>query len=92
MSLERADFRITGLVQGVHFRETVRTAAHELGLAGFIRNRADGSVDGVIEGPRHAIDELLELCAKGPPGASVEEVEVDWRTPEGMHPPFVIRR
>ncbi|MCA9513938.1 MAG: acylphosphatase [Myxococcales bacterium] len=92
MSLERADFRITGLVQGVHFRETVRGAAHELGLAGWIRNRPDGSVDGAIEGPKHAIDELLALCEKGPPAARVQEVVVDWRAPEGMHPPFVIRR
>ena len=68
--------RIRGVVQGVGYRWAMAQEARRLGVAGWVRNRHDGSVEVVAEGPRPALDTLLAYCAKGPPGAVVREVGV----------------
>ena len=75
---------VRGRVQGVFFRDTVRRRAREEGVAGWIRNRSDGSVEAVFEGDAGAVTRLVDLCRSGPPGARVEEVEVFDETPEGL--------
>jgi acylphosphatase len=68
--------RIEGSVQGVGFRYWTVRVATELGLAGWVRNRRDGSVEALFCGPREAAAEMLERCGKGPRGARVTAVRI----------------
>ena len=68
--------RIEGRVQGVGYRAFVEMRAAELGLSGWVRNRRDGSVEAVVQGPSAAVDAMLDRCRSGPPGARVDRVEV----------------
>lgn len=74
---------VSGTVQGVFFRDTVRGAAGEHDVAGWVRNRSDGAVEAELEGPREAVDAVVEVCRGGPSGAEVTGVEVEEREPEG---------
>jgi len=67
---------IRGRVQGVFFRASIIERARPAGLTGWVRNRFDGAVEAVIEGPPDALDDLRAYCKKGPPGAIVRELEV----------------
>ena len=66
---------ITGLVQGVWYRESMRQEAERLGVAGWVRNRADGSVEAVVQGNAEAVDALTRWAKRGPDQARVERVE-----------------
>ena len=66
---------IRGLVQGVWFRESMRQEAEAFGVAGWVRNRADGSVEAVVEGPAEALECLVRWARRGPEHAQVESVE-----------------
>jgi acylphosphatase len=66
--------RVTGRVQGVSFRYWTRQQAEQLGLRGWVRNEADGSVTALIAGPEAAVASMLEQFWQGPPGAVVSEV------------------
>ena len=68
--------RIEGRVQGVGYRYWTEGRAMELGLAGWVRNRTDGSVEAVFAGPADAVSELLDGCREGPRGARVASVTV----------------
>lgn len=68
--------RVEGRVQGVGYRAFVEMHATDLQLCGWVRNRRDGSVEAVVQGPRDAIDDMLALCRTGPPAARVDRVEV----------------
>ena len=67
--------RITGRVQGVGYRAFVERQAARLDLAGWVRNRADGSVEAVVAGNRAAVDAMIEACRTGPRSAVVMNVE-----------------
>ena len=67
--------RIEGRVQGVGYRAFVERNAEALGLVGWVRNRCDGCVEAVFQGPDETIDEMLVLCRRGPPGCVVTNVE-----------------
>jgi acylphosphatase len=69
---------VTGRVQGVGFRYSTIRQARALGLAGTVSNRYDGSVEVDAEGPRPSLERLLAWLSKGPPGAHVRDVQVDW--------------
>jgi len=90
--LVRKRLRITGRVQGVAFRASTITAARVLGLAGWVANRADGSVEAVAEGDEAEVAALIRWCHHGPPAARVDHVEV---TDEPVHSalpePFTMR-
>lgn len=68
-------FLIRGVVQGVGFRHATRREARRLGLLGWVRNRADGSVEAVAAGDERRLDALLRWVQRGPPAAIVESVE-----------------
>jgi len=72
---------ITGLVQGVGYRAFVQGEAERLGLAGWVRNRRDRSVEALIAGPAEAVGEMLIACRKGPPGAAVEAIDLEEAAP-----------
>jgi acylphosphatase len=73
--LEELHARISGYVQGVGFRYFVINKAQPLGLRGYARNLSDGSVEVVAQGPRAALERLLEQLRRGPSAAEVEEVQ-----------------
>ena len=79
---------ITGRVQGVFYRKSAQDKAHELGITGWVRNKADGSVEAVAQGER--VQEFIDWCWKGPSGASVTDVTVN-QDNEPPHPDFSIR-
>jgi acylphosphatase len=68
--------RVRGVVQGVGFRWFVREQARRLGLAGWVRNLADGSVEVAAQGEPQQIELLRAELQRGPRGAAVEELEV----------------
>ncbi|MEM8950515.1 MAG: acylphosphatase [Pseudomonadota bacterium] len=63
--------RIEGRVQGVWYRGWTVRIAGRLGLNGWMRNLADGSVEAVFAGPADKVDAMIEACRRGPPAASV---------------------
>jgi len=81
---------VTGLVQGVNFRWFTQRRASDLGLVGHVRNRSDGSVEFVAEGPRDALERLLDAVRIGPSSAVVENVQVHWDAPTGEFRRFEI--
>ena len=66
--------RVSGLVQGVWFRAWTDGRARELGLDGWVRNRADGTVEALFAGPPAAVARMVAVCHEGPPAARVEKV------------------
>jgi acylphosphatase len=74
---------VRGRVQGVFFRAETRTRAHGLGLGGWVRNNADGSVEAVFEGEPDKVESMLEWCRRGPAYAAVDDVEIAWEEPQG---------
>ena len=75
-SLRRVHVIVRGQVQGVAFRTYTAEAARRAGVAGWVRNRDDGSVEAVLEGPREAVAAALALVGRGPRFARVDGVEV----------------
>ena len=67
---------IRGRVQGVGFRQYMAYKARQFQITGWVRNRADGSVEAVIAGTPDAVDAMLERAKRGPPGATVAGVDV----------------
>ena len=65
-----------GRVQGVAFRAYTADEARRAGVAGWVRNRPDGSVEAAFEGARSAVDALLAFVRRGPRAARVASVEV----------------
>ena len=68
--------RIEGRVQGVWYRGWTVQEAVGRRLAGWVRNRSDGSVEALFAGPKPAVDEMVEACWRGPPSAKVTKVAV----------------
>jgi acylphosphatase len=75
---------VHGYVQGVFFRDTIRRHAERRGVAGWVRNNPDGTVEAVLEGEADAVERLVELCREGPRGAAVDRVEVHEEPIEGL--------
>jgi acylphosphatase len=73
-----------GLVQGVFFRDTVRRHAQSRGVAGWVRNNRDGTVEAVFEGEPEAVERLVSFVHEGPSGAVVERVDVVDEEDEGL--------
>jgi len=77
---------IRGRVQMVGFRAFIEQNAVERALDGWVRNREDGTVDAVFAGAAAKVEEMLDLCRQGPPGAAVEELEVREEEAAGLIP------
>ena len=89
--MKRVRILIEGHVQGVFFRESMRRAAAELGVQGFVRNCVDGRVEVVLEGKERAVDDALEFVRVGPPLAQVHATEETEEPPSGEFRSFEIR-
>ncbi|HEY3180942.1 MAG TPA: acylphosphatase [Casimicrobiaceae bacterium] len=66
---------IRGYVQGVGFRFALVDIAHENSVAGWVRNRADGTVEALVQGEPRATERVIDWCRRGPPGARVIDVD-----------------
>ena len=75
---------VHGMVQGVFFRDTTRRRAEQVGVAGWVRNNTDGTVEAVFEGSEADVDRLVRFVQKGPSGAQVERVEIFDEEAEGL--------
>ena len=69
-------FRIEGRVQAVGYRNYLIAEAAKLGLDGWVRNRSDGTVEALASGPTKAIEAFFTVCARGPEGSRVANVEM----------------
>ena len=87
----RAHVFVSGKVQGVFFRFETRRLARRLGVSGWVRNRRDGRVEAVFEGEREDVEKMIAFCKRGPPGARVTKVEVEWEEPTEEFEGFSIR-
>jgi acylphosphatase len=91
MERVRAHLFVRGKVQGVFFRRSMKEVATQYGVVGWVRNRSDGrTVEAVLEGPRDAVEKVIEWAKVGPPGARVEAVEVHWEEYRGEFQDFRI--
>lgn len=91
MDNARAHVIISGLVQGVFFRHETRVRAQSLGISGWVRNRFDGAVEAVFEGPKDKVESIVAWCHRGPSGAVVDSVEVKWEGYNGEFKGFSVR-
>jgi acylphosphatase len=66
---------ITGRVQGVGYRDSMRMVAQALDITGWVRNLADGSVEALVQGNPEAVEQIIGWCHNGPPGANVRYVD-----------------
>ena len=87
----RAHLVVRGRVQGVWYRGSMEDEAERLGVAGWVRNRPDGSVEAEVEGEPGAVEALIAWARRGPPAARVTDVEVRWVDPHGERGRFVVR-
>ena len=89
---ETRHLRVTGRVQGVSYRAWTQATARALGLRGWVRNEADGSVRALLQGPPEAVAQMITAMQDGPSGARVDGVTdapaTDPQIPEG----FEVRR
>jgi acylphosphatase len=84
MPLARTRVFVEGRVQGVWFREGARQTAESLGVAGWVRNLADGRVEAVFEGPPDAVAQAVAWARRGPERALVTSFEAVDETPAGL--------
>lgn len=82
--MERRRVLVTGEVQGVFFRDSLREEAERHGIDGWVRNCEDGSVEAVFEGEAVDLEAMVEFCRTGPSHADVDDVEVTSEEPEGL--------
>jgi acylphosphatase len=75
--------RVSGRVQGVGYRYALRDEALRLGIAGWVRNRADGSVEALVIGDDDNVAAIIEACREGPFGARVSDVAVSEAADDG---------
>ncbi len=75
---------IHGRVQGVFFRDTMRSLAREAGVSGWAANSHEGTVEAHLEGPAEAVERVVAFCREGPEWARVERVEVSEGSLEGL--------
>jgi acylphosphatase len=81
---------VSGRVQGVFFRDACRREAMRRGVAGWVRNDPDGTVEALFEGSAEAVEGMCEWCRRGPSEADVEKVAVHAVQPSGL-PGFQVR-
>ena len=89
--MKRVHITVRGVVQGVGFRMYCQWEANRLGLQGYVRNRSDGAVEIVADGPAEAVEQLIAWAKHGPPSAVVEDVSVEYAEPNGEFGEFGIR-
>ena len=90
--METAEIRciVSGKVQGVTYRDFIAKHARHLALTGYVRNMQDSKVEIVAQGVADSLEKFLEYARRGPLFASVSNIEVEWREPQGRHHSFEV--
>ena len=88
----RAHVFVSGSVQGVFFRVETRSEAVKRNVAGWVRNTSEGRVEAIFEGEKADVEQLIDFCRRGPPGARVTEIDVQWEEYTGDFKAFKIQR
>jgi len=78
--MKHAHVIISGFVQGVSFRRFIKDNAQKLGITGWVRNVSNGVIEAQFQGEEEAINNMIQICKKGPLLSEVKSVEVDWVT------------
>lgn len=91
MATVRAHIYVEGMVQGVFYRANTVNKASSLGVVGWVRNTPDGGVEAIFEGEKDAVENVVEWCSEGPPGARVRNVNTTWEEPTGEFNGFSIK-
>ncbi len=86
------NLRIHGRVQGVSYRDWTVKTANKIGLAGWVRNREDGTVEAVVSGAAADVRQLIEKCRKGPLMAKVNQIDETPSQTEDLPRPFERRK
>jgi acylphosphatase len=81
--VKRVRVVVSGWVQGVGFRYATAQRARTSGVAGFVRNRGDGTVEAAFEGDEAVVESMVSWCRSGPRGARVDGVAVEPEAPQG---------
>ena len=87
----RARIYVSGRVQGVFFRSETRDEAVKKNVTGWVKNLPNGRVEAVFEGEKEDVEEVIEFCKRGPPGARVTKVDVHWQNFTGEFQNFNIK-
>lgn len=82
--MNQAHVFISGFVQGVSFRQFVKSNAKQRSLTGWVHNTEDGGVEAVFCGEKEKIEKMIKLCRKGPMLAEVKHLGFDWEEPESF--------
>lgn len=88
--MKQAHVFISGFVQGVGFRQFVKSKARKLNIKGWVKNLPDGRVEAILQGPAESVLLLIEDCNKGPFLAEVENVVIDWEEEKEKFTEFLI--
>jgi len=88
--IKGAHITVTGLVQGVFFRYNTMKKAHELNIKGWVKNLKDGRVEIMAEGEDENLQQFIAWCRKGPQGAYVEGLSIEWKEYTGEFSTFQI--
>lgn len=89
--MKRVHLIISGKVQGVFFRTSAKNTAKRLNLKGFVKNLANEDVEVVAEGPENKLNELVNFCKIGPPGAKVADIKIENQKPKNEFDNFIIK-
>jgi acylphosphatase len=87
----RAHVFVSGRVQGVFFRSETRYKANRRNVTGWIRNTSDGRVEAIFEGEKEDVERMVDFCRRGPSGARVTKVDIQWENYTGEIKEFRIR-
>jgi acylphosphatase len=91
-NIQRVHVWVKGRVQNVGFRAHVQYSARQIGVTGWVRNVGYDTVEAVGEGEREKLERLVEAVKTGPPGAQVDEANVEWQNATGEFRDFQLRR
>jgi len=83
MAIKRVHAVIYGKVQGIYFRAYAQAEGTKIGVKGWVKNRADGAVEAVVEGEEAQVDQMVEWLKNGSPGSQVLKVETKEERPVG---------
>lgn len=89
--MKRVHIFVYGRVQGIFFRYNTNKVANKLGLKGFVRNLDDGGVEVIAEGNKNNLKELIEFCKKGPLGARVKDIKINFEKAKNEFSGFEVR-
>lgn len=89
--MQQVSLKIIGLVQGVGYRYLVQQEAQQRGLAGFVANLPDGSVEIIAEGLENDLKDFAGWCYNGVGTAVVQKIETSWQAASGKFQDFVIK-